>query len=176
MSALFALIDTGQPGNPVVDIAPQRSTMPARLQWADISTLSPQPQHGWSSTLAGATWSFTPPPGPTLAAAQALQNAVARLACLRAITGGFSSSATGQALTYPSDSASQSNIMLAAAEGGALWCANGSAWSRVAHSAAQAAQVRTDLLAHIQAQQATYAAALAAIAAATTVAAVQAIA
>ncbi len=97
-------------------------------------------------------------------------------ACQVAITGGFVSSALGAANTYPADQVTQTNIIAASDHGGSLWCQpSGGAWAFTTHSEAQATQVYSDLTAHIQAQQTTYAGLLAQIAAATTVAAVQAI-
>lgn len=118
------------------------------------------------------------PPGPTLAQAQATQNSVIAAACATAITAGFTSSAVGTALGYGSQAVDQTNIATAAAStsGGALWAANSSGqWSLTPHTAAQAQQVRSDLWTHIQACQATYAKLLGEIAAATTVAAVEAV-
>lgn len=119
---------------------------------------------------------FSPPPAPTLAQAQAAQNALVSSACQVAIVGGFTSSALGTASAYPSDVNTQANIITAAPYGGSIWCrGSGGAWAFQAHSAPQAQQVQKDMNAWIQAQQTTYAGLLGEIAAATTNAAVQAV-
>jgi hypothetical protein len=105
-----------------------------------------------------------------------VQAATMSLACQAAIESGFTSSALGSANSYGCKAADQANINLAAIGGASLWCANSAGvWSFTAHSAAQAQQVQKDMQAHIQAEQSHYATQLAAINAATTVAAIQAV-
>lgn len=117
----------------------------------------------------------TPTAAETLATAQSKQAAAINVACQAAIAAGFTSSTLGSAYTYPSDDKSQLNIAMAVPNGGSLWCATGSTWAMVSHTAAQAAQVQKDLFAMIQDAQTKYADLLTQIKAATTVAAVQAI-
>lgn len=116
------------------------------------------------------------PPSPTLAQAQAAQSAILAAACQSAIEAGFTSSALGSANTYGCKATDQTNVGLAAASGGSLWCENSAgAWAFTAHTTAQAQQVQKDMAAHIQAEQTHYAQQLAAVAAATTVSGVQAV-
>lgn len=145
----------------------------AVVQVADDFNLAPG---AWQYANGG--WVEYSAPGPTLSDAQTAQAAIVKVACAAAIAIGFSSSALGSACSYGGQTEDQANIATAAASanGGALWCENSAgAWSLTAHTQAQAEQVRTDLWAHIQAQQATYAKLLGEIAAATTVAAVEAV-
>ncbi|MDE2101800.1 MAG: hypothetical protein KGL39_31430 [Patescibacteria group bacterium] len=116
------------------------------------------------------------PPPPTLAQAQTLQSALMKTAAQAATIAGFASSALGSAYTYGCQPTDQSNINTLAPIGGNLWCENSSGvWALVAHTATEAAQVQKDMATHSQAQQATYVKALSDIAAATTVAAVEAV-
>ena len=116
------------------------------------------------------------PPAPTLDQVRAAQSALMTSACQNAIEAGFSSSALGSAYTYGCKPTGQANINLAAVGGGSLWCANSSnVWVFASHTVTEAQQVQKDMAAHIQAQQSTYAKALSDIAAATTVAAVEAV-
>jgi hypothetical protein len=132
---------------------------------------------------AAAGWTYSngafTAPVPTLAKAQSAQSTALSSACQAAITAGFTSSTLGSAYSYGCSATDQANVAAVAANasGGALWCASGSpvAWGFEAHTQAQAEQVRTDMLAHIQAQQMTYAGLLGKVAAATTVSAVQAV-
>lgn len=118
---------------------------------------------------------------PPLSSAQELSNAQSAkhielaAACQSQILSGFTSAGLGSSQSYGSQPTDQSNINTAAAAGGgSLWCAdNTGAWSFVAHTAAQAAQVQKDMLAHIQATQSHYASLYAQAKAATTVAEVQ---
>ena len=110
-----------------------------------------------------------------LAEAQAVQSAVIKTACRNAILGGFSSSALGADYAYPSDDVAQRNIGMCAVGGGLLWCETGATWAMVVHTTAQAQQVQKDLFAMIQTNQAKYETLMGEIAAATSVAAVQAI-
>ncbi len=113
---------------------------------------------------------------PAIATTKVSQSALMASSCKSAIEAGFSSSALGTANTYGCKSTDQININLAAIGGGNLWCANSAGvWALIAHTAAQAQQVQKDMATHIQAQQSTYAKALSDIAAATTVAEVEAI-
>lgn len=115
-------------------------------------------------------------PLPTLSEVQVAQNVILAAACRSAIEAGFASSALGAAHTYGCKATDQANINLAAVSGGGLWCADSTgAWAFTSHTAAQAQQVQKDMAAHIQAEQAHYAQQLAAVAAATTVSAVQAV-
>ena len=114
---------------------------------------------------------------PSLAQAQATQIATLSAACRSAIEAGFTSSALGGAYTYGCRPTDQANVATVAAHGGSLWCqpSSGGAWSFVAHTAAQAAQVQADMWTHIQAEQTTYAGLVGQVNAATTVAGVDAI-
>lgn len=142
-------------------------------QFVDTGGADPQP--GWTATQSGGAWEFAPDSGPTLAQMQESQAAALRSECAAAIVSGFMSSALGFPATYPSDTASQNNILMAAVAGGALWCENASQWSFVLHTAAEAQQVRSDLAAHIQAMQLKYSGLLAQVNAAGTIAAVQSV-
>ncbi|HTQ70639.1 MAG TPA: hypothetical protein VMH92_03995 [Acidocella sp.] len=146
-------------------------------QFVDVTSANPAPALGDTATETGGAWSFAAPAGPTLAQQQAAQNAAMSAACQAAILSGFTSSGLGSAYNYPCDAVTQTNIIAASDHGGSLWCQPqaGGAWAFQAHSEAQATQVYSDMTAHIQAQQTIYAGLLAQIAAATTVAAVQAI-
>jgi hypothetical protein len=145
-------------------------------QCVEVDGFTPAPQVGWTATQNGSSWTFAPPAGPTLAQAQATQAEAMRAACQGAIEGGFTSSGLGTPTSYPSDSVTQRNIMLAADHGGAIWCQpSGGTWAYTQHTEAQATQVEVDMAAFIQTQQAQYATLLSAIQAATTVAAVQAV-
>jgi deferrochelatase/peroxidase EfeB len=149
----------------------QGTVLPSDVRWAT-----------YYATLPAAVQATLTPPTtplvPTLAQVQATQSSAMQAACQAAIVAGFTSSALGTANNYPSDVKTQMNISLAVAHGGSLWCqpSAGGAWTFVAHTIAQATQVQTDLNTHIQAEQATYAGLLTQIAAATTVAAVEAVA
>ncbi|WP_261513125.1 DUF4376 domain-containing protein [Burkholderia multivorans] len=120
-----------------------------------------------------------------LASAQAVQIAVVNAACQAVIVAGFTSSALGDAHTYPSTDTDQRNLLSAAtASQGqssswttALWCASGSllAWAFTSHTAAQVQQVSADFLAFRIAAQQKYADLATKINAATSVSDVQAI-
>ncbi|HTJ89050.1 MAG TPA: hypothetical protein VL356_02570 [Acidocella sp.] len=155
-------------------VSPDGTLPKANATFSYVACTSTQAQNWSLCTVADGVVTLGE---PALSAVQAVQSAAMRTACQAAITAGFTSSALGAVDNYPSDQTTQSNIALAAISGGALWCQpNNGEWALTAHTAVQAQQVQKDLAAHIQAQQATYAGLLADIAAATTVAAVQAIA
>jgi hypothetical protein len=129
--------------------------------------------------------SFSAPP-PSLAQAQQAQLAIVGAACAAAITGGFQSSALGKAYTYPSTQNDQANLnanVVSSLLPGlpANWTtlqicgdANGK-WGYMPHTAAQIQQVGIDGKAAILGCLTKNAGLQAQIAAATTVAAVQAI-
>lgn len=130
------------------------------------------------------------PPAPTsaqlLAQAQQAQLAIVGAACASAITGGFQSSALGKAYTYPSQQTDQANLnanVVSSLLPGlpANWttmqlcCDENGKWGYVPHTAAQIQQVGADGKAAILGCLTKHAELKAQIAAATTVAEVQAI-
>lgn len=131
------------------------------------------------------------PPAPTdaelLAAAQAERIGALTAACAAAITAGFTSSALGSPYTYGSTLTDQSNLqasvlrsLMPSLPGG--WttpfkCADAAgAWALREHTAAQIQQAGEDGMAMVVAAQQKLATLSAEVAAATTVAAVQAVA
>jgi hypothetical protein len=131
---------------------------------------------------------FTDPNAPvlTLAEAQATQVAQNNLACHLAITAGFQSSALGQWYTYPSDLLNQQNLtasMVASLAPGipATWvtpfmCGDSTGkWGMVYHTAAQIQKVHADSKAAIVQYLAKNSQLQLQVAAATTVADVQAV-
>ena len=107
-------------------------------------------------------------------------------ACQTAIVGGYSSSALGSAHTYPSKPTDQANMtasVLSSLLPGVsstwetmFWCADSSGnWAYVSHTASQIQQAGSDGKTFIQSQQAKLEGLKQQVAAATTVAAVQAI-
>lgn len=164
----------------------------AIIQWQDTEAFSygPTPEGGAVLAVTADQWAaqgspqyvsggamVAGTPTPALAQAQAAQSTAMSIACQTAITGGFTSSGLGSAYAYPCDEVTQANIKTTSDHGGSLWCEpSGGAWAFLPHTVAQAQQVYSDMAAHIQAQQGVYAGLLAAIAQASTVAAVQAVA
>jgi len=145
----------------------------------------------WNTTKLGvqptaatlqAAWAAT-----QLNLAQQQQLLLLQSCAAAAITSGFTSSALGSPHTYPSQTTDQLNLtasivasMIPAVETGyttLFYCAIGSplVWSFTSHTAAQIQQVGIDAKAWIQSQQAIHATLAAQVAAATTVATVQAI-
>ena len=125
-------------------------------------------------------------PAPTLAQAQANQVAALRSACDAAIVGGFQSSALGSAHTYPSGTIDQINLMgsvtasllpgVGSGWSTPFWCADTSSnWSWQNHTAAQIQQAGADGKAWVVTCQTKLATLTAEVAAATTIAAVEAI-
>ncbi|MEW1780572.1 hypothetical protein AB0305_00085 [Arthrobacter sp. NPDC080086] len=118
-----------------------------------------------------------------LTQAQATQTAMVSTACAEALTTGFTSSALGVALTYPSQDNDQRNLQSAVSAAATaspgwtipLWCTDGDHWSFTSHTAAQLQQVNADWLAHRVAAQQKYADLIAQINAATSIEEVQAI-
>jgi len=151
-------------------------------EWAanfvDVTNANPTPALGDTATESNGVWSFSAPAGPMLAEVQAVQGDAMSAECQVAITAGFVSSALGSAYNYPCTLTTQANIIAASNHGGSLVCQpqSGGPWALVVHTEAEATQVCADMAAHTQANQATYWGLLAQINAATTVAAVQAIA
>jgi hypothetical protein len=152
------------------------------LEWVDASSVTPAPQVGWSY----ADGAFAGPPAPTLAEARAAQIALLRDACAAEIVGGYSSSALGTPHLYPSTPTDQANMAasvlasllpdLAAGWTTPFWCADADgAWSFAPHTAAQIQQAGIDGKAMVVAAQTRLAGLEASIAAASTVAAVQAV-
>lgn len=128
-------------------------------------------------------------PEPDLATAQATQNALLRTACKLAIIGGggFASSALGAVHGYPTDPDSKENLIGSVLDSVVpglpdgwttpFWCADLSGkWALVDHTAAQIQEVGRDSKAAVVAAQQKYAGLLTQVAAATTVADVQAVA
>lgn len=132
---------------------------------------------------------YTPPaptPAVLLAEAQAAQILVLKNACINAITSGYSSTALGSTYTYPSALTDQLNMAasviasqlpgLASGWTTVFWCSDtAGAWAMRPHTAAQIQQAGSDGKAWVTAQQVKLASLTSQIAAATTVAAVQAI-
>ncbi len=122
-----------------------------------------------------------------LATVKTVRTNALRAACAAAITGnGFASSALGAVHGYPSDVISQTNLLgsvtdsllpgLPATWTTPFWCANTTgAWNFAAHTAAQIQQVGQDGKAAVVAAQQKLAGLNAQVAAATTVAAIQAV-
>lgn len=121
-----------------------------------------------------------------LADARAARVAVLSAACAAAIVAGFTSSALGAVHTYPSKVTDQQNLTasvtasllpgIAADWETQFWCADADGdWNWTAHTAAQIQQVGRDGMSAVLALQAKNAQLGAEVAAATTVAAVQAI-
>jgi hypothetical protein len=135
---------------------------------------------GW--TYADGTFAA---PMISLAAGRAAQIALLRTACDAAITGGYTSSALGSAHSYPSTPTDQANMAasvlasllpdLPAGWTTPFWCEAGDVWAFTPHTAAQIQQAGRDGKAMIVAAQSKLATLSAEVAAATTVAAVQAI-
>ena len=119
----------------------------------------------------------------TLSQVQAAQATKLSAACATALTTGFTSSALGVVLTYPSQDADQRNLQSAVSAAATaspgwtipLWCTDGDHWSFTSHTAAQLQQVNADWLAHRVAAQQKYADLIAQINAATSIEEVQAI-
>ena len=119
----------------------------------------------------------------TLSQVQAAQATKLSTACAEALTTGFTSSALGVALTYPSQDNDQRNLQSAVSAAATaspgwtipLWCTDGDHWSFTSHTAAQLQQVNADWLAHRVAAQQKYADLIAQINAATSLEEVQAI-
>ncbi|WP_439893168.1 DUF4376 domain-containing protein (plasmid) [Ralstonia sp. 25C] len=119
----------------------------------------------------------------TLSQVQAAQATKISTACATALTTGFTSSALGVALTYPSQDNDQRNLQSAVSAAATaspgwtipLWCTDGDHWSFTSHSAAQLQQVNADWLAHRVAAQQKYADLIAKINAASSIEEVQAI-
>lgn len=152
-----------------------QSTIAARSDQPDSSWIAYDvPSADWLSIASGAIVVATV--DPAIAQAQVSQSALMQTECKSAIVAGFASSALGSAYTYGCKPTDQSNINTLASIGGNIWCQNSSGvWTIVSHTASEVQQVQKDMAAHIQAQQAIYEKALTDIAAATTVAEVEAI-
>jgi hypothetical protein len=144
-------------------------------------TASPMPAY---ATWTNGTWVVDT--AAQLAAAQAAQVATLSLACQNSILSGFTSSALGSAYTYPSKATDQQNLAssvlaslmpnIATDWVTPFWCEDStSTWAFVNHTAAQIQQVGEDAKTAILANMAQNATLATQVAAATTVAAVQAI-
>ncbi|WP_298283136.1 hypothetical protein [Acidocella sp.] len=92
----------------------------------DITGLSPAPAVGWSAVETAGVWSFTAPPGPTLADAQTAQIARLNAACAAAIEAGFTASINGTNETVTLSVTDQTNALMAATTGQSALGAN--AW------------------------------------------------
>jgi hypothetical protein len=121
-----------------------------------------------------------------LASARAAQTVMLTTACTNAIAAGFSSAALGAAHAYPASATDQQNLTasvlaslypgLAANWTTPFWCADASgAWAYVEHSASQIQQVGQDGKAAILAVLTRKQTLAAQVAAATTLAAIQAV-
>jgi hypothetical protein len=77
----------------------------AALVWTDVTTVSPQPQVGWTATLSGTTYTFAAPPAPP--APTLAQQAQAALWAGVAITSTSTPALNG---TYAIDPSSQMKI------------------------------------------------------------------
>jgi hypothetical protein len=145
---------------------------------------------GATLDVQGGKLVIVPAPTPTaaqlLAQAQQAQLAIVGAACAAAITGGFQSSALGKAYTYPSQQTDQANLnanVVSSLLPGlpANWttlqlcCDENGKWGYVPHTAAQIQQVGDEGKAAILGCLTKHAELKAQIAAATTVAEVQAI-
>ncbi|MEQ0775886.1 hypothetical protein ABLT15_26630 [Paraburkholderia tropica] len=124
---------------------------------------------------------LTPPAAKTdaelLADAQATQKSTLYASCAAAIVDGFTSDALGTSHNYPSavtDQQNQNSVANSTA-GGLLWCETGDVWSFSQHTQAQAQTVVSDFAVWLNACQSQLVTLSASVAAATTVAAVQAI-
>ena len=121
--------------------------------------------------------------GQSLADARGVSVSRVSAACAATLVSGFTSSALGVALTYPSQDNDQRNLQSAVSAAATaspgwtipLWCTDGDHWSFTSHTAAQLQQVNADWLAHRVAAQQKYADLIAQINAATSVEEVQAI-
>jgi hypothetical protein len=82
----------------------------------------------------------------SLSLVKSTKNASLSGSCASAITGGFSSSATGTLYTYASDLTQQQNLMQCTVAGGDLACEAGGVWSLVTHTAAQAQAALADFI------------------------------
>lgn len=123
---------------------------------------------------------------PTLAEAKAAKAALLDAACAAQIVGGFTSGALGQPHGYPSKAADQANLTASVLDAllnvddpvwvTPFWCADSTgAWSWRPHTAAQIKHVGRDCKAAVIAAQTKNAELQAAVAAATTVAELEAI-
>jgi hypothetical protein len=152
------------------------------LVWVDASAAEGVAP-GWSY----ASGSFAAPAAPSLAAVQASRIATLRAACTTAITSGYTSAALGAAHSYPSTPTDQANMAasvvasllpgIATGWTTPFWCADaGGTWSFAAHTAAQIQLAGSDGKAMVVGAQQKLAGLEAQVTAATTVAAVRALA
>lgn len=148
------------------------------LTWIDITDSAPRPQIGW--TYAGGSFAAPAPQADTM---RARQLATLTAACEQQISSGFISAATGRQRFYPTGLLDQMNLLSAvAAAAGAdatwsalLWCAEAGSWTLLPHDAAAVRRVNADWIAHRQHLQQQLVGVSAAVRAADSVAAVQAI-
>jgi hypothetical protein len=183
MSDLYALVENGSVANVVLWdgapgwLPPDGSTA---VKLDDGSSVS----IGW--TYDGASFA-APTSTPTLAAAQASKIAELSAECKAAIVAGFTSSALGAAYTYPAKDTDQQNLASSVIDsllsnGAAgwvtpFWCADASgAWAFRMHTAAQIQKVGQDAKAAVLAAMVKNQTLAGQVAAASTVAAVSAIA
>ena len=159
--------------NTVVDIQPAEFVVNADFAWVKVD-----PSAGIACGWVYENGTFSNPAAPNLATAQALQCHALSSACAAQIISGFASSALGAAHTYASGDIDQQNIVQSAqsTKGGLLSCTDSTgAWSREAHTQAQAQQVLEDFVTARDAARTKLSGLQTQIVAATTVAAVQAI-
>lgn len=144
-------------------------------------------QKGWS-VVNGALVLVPPTDAELLAAAQSSQTGVIESTYQAQIDNGFTSSAMGTSYLYPGTAVDQANLtavitasLIPTQPAGwttVFWCAAAAtpaAWNYLPHTAAQIHQVGIDAMAYIMATKMRRAQRNAQIAAATTVAAVQAV-
>lgn len=150
----------------------------ASISDTDYKTYQTPPPPGKILGAVNGAPAFIDAPGPDLPTAQATQNRVLFLACQQQILSGFTSSALGVAYSYASDAVDQRNILLAAqsSKGGLLSCQTATGiWSRVLHTQQQAQQVAEDFVVASDAARTKLGVLEAQIAAANSVASVQAV-
>lgn len=152
-------------------------------EWTDNVTAVTGIAIGWIKSASG---TFSAPPGPSLASAQAARIAALTSAANAAIVGGFPSSALGAPHTYPTDTMSQMNMTASVTASlvpglASTWttqflCEDSTGlWAYLPHTAAQIQKAGQDVMAAILGARVQLATLTAQVNDATTVAAVQAI-
>ena len=183
MTSMFALLERRDPAGPlwVRELWPSDPGLPRDLKVVDVSAVTGIVV-GWVQKPDGGFGPFV----PALDDAKADRARTLRFDCFHEIVGGFTSAALGAAHSYGSSDTDRENIdraAMAALSGqkdpkwtAQVQCAvNDGPMSLAAHTAAQVHQVSSDLHAHIEAARVKRDALNARIAAATTVAEVEAI-
>lgn len=173
----YAIIENGAVANVIEADAAFAETVGAVLAGAGCVI---------GSAYANGAFTLPVPPVPTLAEAQAAQIATLDAACQAAIYKGFTSSALGATYTYPASDTDQRNLIASVTASllpnlpstwtAPFWCADSSGnWAMREHTAAQIQKAGSDGQTAITALRLQNASLAAQVAAATTVAAVQAI-